>query len=604
VSIYRFGVFELDIPGDGLKNRSGATVKLQPQPLKLLELLVRRAGEVVTREDIQQHLWANQTFVDFEHSVNFCMRQIRAALGDDAKSPRYIETIPRRGYRFIAALDTSENTTQESLPSLPVPDRRLWLAVVALSVAVIAILLWQNSSRTEAGAGPEPMVVAVLPFQEVGIEVSEGHIDEGLTGEVISQLGRVRPDRLRVIARNSAMALKGSPRDIPAIAKRVGADYILQGSITRANGRIRVTTQLFRARDANQIWSQTYERGDSDLLRLQADVARDAAGALTNSVLRETAGPKSVNAGAEDAYLKGRYLWNRGTLSDLKDSLVQFGRAIELDPGFALAHSASADVYQLLANNGAMDARDTFTKAKVAAARAIELNPMLDEAHAAMGTALFRLDWNWNAAELEFQRALEINPSSAPARHDYAWFLISMRRFDEGISQMETARALDPLSPRVNVDVGWAYLRAGRVDAAITHMERMLDLEPSLMSARQCLEAAYTYRNMYGKALEAARKDFVRRGIELEGIPGYRANDAEASMKAIWKWRLRALQPGNYRIAAYHALLGDRAEAIGFLERALEERDPEIVAVHIDEAFAKLRTEAQFQSLVRRIGLP
>ena len=612
--IYRFESFVLN-GIDGLQDESGVCIKLQPQPLKLLSLLVSRSGDIVTREEIQKHLWNDETFVDFEHSVNFCMRQIRAALGDDAKAPRFIETVPRKGYRFVAyvevavpsALDGNPVKTSEAPRRAPHLSRVGSAAVIVVLFALVGYFIWRSQTNSNAETQTQRALIAVLPFQQIGDEANLAYLSDGLTEEVIAQLGRIRPDRLGVIARNSTASFKAEPPDIRSIVDKLGVQYVLLGSVRRSDGRTRIAVRLVQASDESQIWAQTYEKTDGDVLNLQAAVAEDVAGRLTQTILREPVNRVSIKPEAEDAYLNGRYLWNKGTWQDLERSLSYFERATAADPQFANAYAAQADVYQQLASSRRLRPRDAFPKAKRAAERAIALDPTLDEAHVALGTTLFRFDWDWASAENSFRKALEINPSSATVRHDYAWFLISMDRSEKGVMQMKMARTLDPLSMRVNTDIGWAYLQAGRTDEAIEFLQGILELEPDIAAVEHCLEAAFTYKQMYEQAAELATKALVRRGIKPEDLPGYQAGNAKASIEAIWRWKLQNLERDDanaFSIASYYALLGETDEALQWLDRAFIERDAALVSVHVDVAFRTLRSDPRFEDFVKRIGLP
>lgn len=468
---YRFAGFELDVSNLTLRNGSGATVRLQQQPFRLLALLVSRHGELVRREEIRKHLWNDDTFVDFEHSVNFCIRQIRAALGDDARAPRFIETVPREGYRFIAALESGDPVAAVSMPAA---SRRLTIRpVVAAGIAVMGVALffvWYLADRTTADTG----------------------------------LGTDTPS-------------------------------------------------------------------------------------------------------AREAYIKGQYLWRKGMNADLVQALTHFEEAVRLDPNFATAHAAIGDTWQLLGNNGARPARDAFPRARVAAERALMLSPNLAEAKMVLGTVQFRFDWNWKSAEENLRDAVRLDPKSAAARHDYAWFLISMRRFDEGVAEMRQAHELDPVSLRANVDIGWALLRAGQLDEAITHLRRILELEPEFVGAQHCLETAFIFRRMYPEALEIARGAVVRSGVDPALIPGAGEPDPKLALEAIWRWRLQALEqetdPPSYQLASLHAMLGNQDRAFEWLDRAFEERHPSLVAVHVDHAFQSTWNDPRFADLLRRIGL-
>ena len=484
-AILRFGPFELDLETEELR-RDGARVKLQPQPTRVLALLVARPGELVTREEIQRSVWNDDTFVDFEHGVNFCIREIRAALGDSAREPRYVETLPRRGYRFVA--------TVERAPAEP--DR----------------VDEQPSPADPARSGPSPQR--------------------------------------------------------PLVGRRMAG--LLLGTVVLALG-----------------------------------LGAWRFGGEASPAVVEAPDPL-----AREAYLAGRYLWNKGTDDALTRSLEQFERSAAIDPDYAPAYAGLADSYRLLAMNGALPTHEGSEKAKAAALRALELDPGLVEARVSLGSILFRYEWDWAGAEREFRRAIAGNPDYALGHHDYAWFLVAMGRFDEAIAEIEAARDRDPLSPLANADVGWVYLRARRYDEAIAQIERTLEIEPGFPSAYACLELAYLYKGMYAEARDVARRHLEELGAEpavlaeIDGLP-----PAEA-LRRSWRWKLdrriaTALQRPMkaYPFATMYAALGERDAAFEWLERAFADRDPMLPSVNVDPAFDALRSDPRFADLLGRLGL-
>jgi DNA-binding winged helix-turn-helix (wHTH) protein/Tfp pilus assembly protein PilF len=479
-SVLRFGPFELRRDGEsGELRRDGEPVKLQPQPLKVLALLASRPGEVVTREEIQHQVWNGDTFVDFEHGVNFCIRQIRSALGDSARTPHYVETLPRRGYRFVA--------------------------------------------RIEPAAGQEP----------------------------------VEP---------------------PAVAPSPAATRSERARL----GRSAATALLVAA------------------LLLTAGVAWHTLRAAPDPSAAKTV-PE-----ARDAYLTGRYLWNKGTADAVRKSLAYFERALEVDPRYAPAHAGLADSYRLLAMTGALPTREGSEKAKDAALEALALDPGLAEARVSLGTILFRYEWDWAGAERELRRAVTDNPEYAHGHHDYAWFLVATGRFDEALAEMELARDADPMSPLANADVGWVYLRARRYDEAIAQIERTLELEPDFSPAFACLELAYVYKGMYAEARDVALRHMAELNAEPALLAAVAASDPAEGLRTSWRWRLgRRLEESRmpYPTAALYAALGEKESAFEFLERAFVERDPMLVSVNVDPAFDGLRADPRFVDLLRRLGL-
>ena len=636
--LIRFGEFELE-PMTGELRKAGLPVKLQPQPLRVLVLLASNAGRLVTREEIQQAIWKGVTFVDFEHGLNFCIKQIRVALGDNAQAPRFIETLPRRGYRFIADVDKpSERSSQnvnthahsdesrftvaaetKSLqkPSALVALRTLRPPRVALLAIVVLLIIasyaaWRLTTKP-AGAGLGKLMLAVMPFENLSGNPEQEYFSDGMTEELIAQLGSLQPARLGVIARTSAMTYKRGDRDIRQIGSELNVDYVLEGSVRREGDRVRITAQLIQVSDQTHRWSESYERSTQNTLALQADVARNIALALTLELLGERSSSSeraSIRADAHDAFLKGRYFWNKGRTEDLEKSVGLYNQSLELAPGYAPALAGLADSYILLGMYYAVPPAEAFSKAKQAATRALELDDGLTEAHTSLGTILFRYDWDWAGAEGEFKRATALNPSYGRAHHDYAWFLVAHERFDEALTEIRRAQELDPLSPLANSDVGWVYLRARRYDDAISQIKRTLELEPDFASAQQCIERAYRLKGLYGEAVDAARKSMIRTGATQRELAELENKDAEKAMRSVLLWRLKKMneaasaRPGSpYRFAAQHAELGESDAAFEWLERAFIERDSELVSLRVDPAFDGVRAHVRFQDLVRRMGL-
>jgi TolB-like protein/DNA-binding winged helix-turn-helix (wHTH) protein len=620
----QFGEFALDLKNGELL-RGGSAVKLQPQPFKVLVALAARAGEVVTREELQQQVWEGETFVDFEHGLNFCIKQIRAALGDNAQAPRYIETIPRRGYRFIAPVekpvDKPDSVAQpefqkpyaSTLPRLLVSSR-LVVGVGVVLIATLAVATYFFWWRPSPAPNKKKIMLAVLPFENLSADPEQDYFSDGLTEEMITQLGRLQPERLGVIARTSTIIYKAAGKDIRRIGSELGVDYVLEGSVRREGDRVRITAQLIQVSDQTHLWAETYDRSRAGALTIQSEVAALLARSLALELLpSETSEPArgTDNPEAHDLYLKGRYLWGRGAAGDLEKSVDYFKRAIEKDPGYALAYAGLADCYRLIGMSHLRPPREVLPKARDAALKALELDGRLAEAHTALGSVRFWLEWDWTEAEREFKRAIEINPSYGLAHHDYAWFLVCMERMDEGLSEIKRAQELDPLSPRANSDVGWVYLRARRYDEAIRQIKRTLELEPDFASAHGCLEQAYLKKDMYIEAAAAARKLMAGSGASADELAAVDSAEPAEAMKIVTRWRLdradrasktRSVSP--YLYATRYAALGERDRAFEWLEKAFEDRDTSIVSLKVDPACDNLRSDPRFPSLLRRIGFP
>lgn len=652
----RFGEFELATRSGELR-KDGETIRLQPQPVKVLALLIANAGQLVTREEIQRAVWESETFVDFEHGLNFCIKQIRAALGDSAQSPRFIETLPRRGYRFIAPVEriSSENqpstevadslasgeassqsakpeasplTKEAEPPVIPIatPVSASPVATPVLvslrrkgAVIAVAILLivagyfgWQRFAR-RASPVKSKVMLAVLPFENLSRDPEQDYFSDGLTEEMIAQLGQLQPEKLGVIARTSAMIYKRGGKDVRQIGSELNVDYILEGSVRREGDRARITAQLIQVSDQTHLWSESYERNQQDALAIQSDVARNIARALALELLPSEKNKTSSVAApteAHDAYLKGRYLWNKGRPDDIGKSVIQFERAIEIAPDYALAHAGLSDSYIQLGMRHRVHPMEAYPKAKAAALQALELDDTLSEAHTSLGTIRFRFDWDWAGAEREFKRAIELNPSYGRAHHDYAWFLVAMQRFDEAVAEIRRAQELDPLSPLANSDVGWVYLRARRYDDAIEQIRRTLELEPDFATAEGCLERAFTMKGQHREALDLARKTMIRAGAGPDELAALDRADAKQGMRNFEQWKLKRKNEAAkkssvspYNFAQSYAALDDRDAAFDFLERAITERDSEIASVMVDPAFDNLRSDARYAAILRRMRL-
>ncbi len=583
--LLRFGAFELDARGRQLR-KSGAVVKLPPQPFQLLQMLAENTGELQTREDIQRRIWGNGTFVDFDRSLNVCMAQIRAALNDDAEAPRFIETLPRRGYRFVAPVE-------KVAPRV----RRQRYVRVALAAAVVATVvaagfwIWRRPAPQ-----PRRVLVAALVFDNLG--GGQDLFVDGLSEELTSQLGSLHPARLGVIARASVMHYKGKAPSIRQMARDLQVDYVIEGTVRQTNGRMRITARLIQGGDQAQVWTDTYESPSDDWLEAQ----QEAAARITSSVARhlfggETAGSgrrREPNRAAYEAYRNGRYLLHKGSREGLERGLAQLEEAARLDPAFAEAHAAVAEASVSLARAGG-PSQQLYGRARAAATRAIELHAASDEGHNALANVLFWKDWNWAEAERHFRRAVEINPSFAAAHHDYAWLLLATGRTEPGLDALRRAIAFDPLSARINIDAGWLLLQAHRFDQAARQARRALELEPGMAEATACLSRSLLCQGRYAEALELALQGKPELKTEVAGL------EARAAIEKLYRARLPS---DPYRLAMQYAFLGEKGQALEALDRAYQAGAGMMPFLRTEPAFVPLRGEPRFQELARKVGLP
>lgn len=637
-AVIRFDTFEMELKSGELR-RDGALIKLPPQPFRALAFLAARAGQVVTREEIQREIWGDETFVDYEQGVNFCIKRIRAALGDDAQAPRFIETLPRRGYRFIAPVERSlarkegdssrENglavtppgaviSTTETAPyppAVPAPRTRtvafLIVALVAAVTLAAGYVIWQK--RREKSIPPAgKIILAVLPFENLSGDPGQDYFSDGLTEEMITRLGRLQPQRLGVIARASAMTFKKSNKDIARIGGALGANYILEGGVRREADRLRITAKLIQVSDQTHLWADAYDRQIHDALAVQTEVADRIAQSLAVKLLPGPASAQTYipSPDSYDAYLRGRYLRNKWTREDLEKGVSRFEQAVEKDPGFALAYASLAESWRYLQFLGGARPQDARAKTKNAALKAVALDNTLAEAHAALASARFWYDWDWQEAEQEFNIALALNPSLAGAHHDYGWLLIARERFDEGLAEVKRAQELDPLSPQSNVDVGWACIRARRYDEAIAQSRRTMELEPNYAEAWGCLMRAYQYKGKFAEAIAEAQRIMTRSGASREELDSVRQGDAASGMRIVEQWMLNRMKKAaghgyvsGYQLATRYAALEEKESAFEWLETAYADRDPMMALLNTDPEYDRLRAEPRFGDLLRRIRI-
>lgn len=565
-SLYRFGNFDLDSK-NGKLYKSGVLVRLPPQPLGVLQLLVENAGELVTRDQIQRQIWGDHTFVDFDRNLNVCMAQIRAALSDDAEAPRFIRTAPKRGYTFLPPVERVSNGEPVALPASR-PIRKWWmLAILILCAAGTAAYL--AARRASSDVLPGRIMLAVLPFENASGPEQEPLVN-GLTEELISHLGSIHSGRLGVIARSSVMRFKDTRRSLADVASELNIQYAVEGTVRRSGARVRVTARLVKVSDQGVVWTEAYEEEDSNAFRMEQDAAARITAAVTQRLFPKSAEQQApfhaIDHDAYEAYRTGRSLQFQGARAALERSIAQFEEAIRVDPRYAEAYAALADACVSIARAGG-PAKVMFPRAASAAGKALELDESSAEAHNALANVRFWFDWNWAEAEHHFTRSLATNPSYAPAHHDYAWYLVAMGRTEEGLTSLRRAIALDPLSVRVNIDAGWLLMQAHRYDQAIVQAKRALELDPGLEEANFCMKRARQYQHK-----------------EADSV----------------------LQSGGsnpYAMAVYYASAGDKTHAMESLEQAVETRSLMMPLLKVDPAFTSLHGEAGFQKLVNKIGI-
>jgi TolB-like protein/DNA-binding winged helix-turn-helix (wHTH) protein/Flp pilus assembly protein TadD len=635
----RFGVFEVDLRAGELRKR-GLRVRLQHQPFQVLEMLLRRPREVVSRDELRNTLWKADTFVDFDHGLNKAINKIRDALGDSSESPRFIETVARRGYRFIGDVQFLEITpsdppealglrvpatgTSEQIALAPNPAARKRMIrpfawkVLALALALtVAFLVGRTiyaRTRSAVVSVQNPIrSLAVLPLENLSGKTSEDYFADGMTDELITDLAQI--SALRVISRTSVMSYKAARKPLPQIARELNVDAIMEGTVLRSGNRVRITTQLIQAATDKHLWAQSYESDLSDTLALQNKLANAIAEQIRiklspqeETVLKSV---KVVNPDAYESYLKGRYFWNKRTAGALERAIEYFNNALKIDPNYAPAYAGLADCYALLGDweYGILEPKEAFSNAKAAATKAIELDDGLSEAHTSLAFCLDAFDWDWNGAEREFKRAIALAPGYATAHQWYAWHLMTLGRDKEAIAEMRKAQDLDPLSLIISADMADTLLISHRYPEATNQSRRIIDMDPGFALGHYELGQAFAQRHLFKEAVNE-----FKTAIRLSG--GNTACSSNlANAYAVSGRRKEAVELLEHlkdgldghsatasEIALIYAGLGENDEAIVWLEKAYSERfNPSVL---LRPVFDPLRSEPQFKNLLRRIGLP
>lgn len=624
----QFGLFEFDLSSGELR-REGHVVKLPPQPTKVLTLLLERPGELVPRERLKSHIWGDDTFVDFERGLNFCILQVRGALGDASDNPRFVQTIPRKGYRFIAPVTVVEvpspthqpppepaapNTpavpSVEIVPHAAAPRAWRWtFAAAMLSVMIAAgVVVLQRPRDVAVAKGSVTRVrVAILPFVNLTGDSALDYLGDGLTDELITQLGLLGRD-VAVIARTSAMSYRGSAKNVSQIGMELDVAYVVEGGLRRQGQGLRVASRLIRVADQTHSanWSEAFDQATSglQLTRTATRLARLIALELVPASVSDRPTTVTADSIASDAFLEGKALKNSGSAAGIQQALVHFETAAQQDPAFAAAWAKIAETRHQLVMIGALRPGDAYAAARTAAERAVALDRNLADAHLAQGLIQLWNDWRPSDAARSFERSLALNPSLAAAHHDYAWALVALGRNDDAIRHITTARALDPLSTRATNDVGWLYLQLREPAEAARACEHTLAIGPASLDAQACLERAYAQRGSFEAALEAAK-------ATMPPASGFRVIDgsAEAALQSIWRWRLDQLEEAAqirwispYTRAGLRAALGSSEKAIQDLESAYDEHDGMMVLLDRDPLMDGLRLDPRVQALIKRVN--
>jgi TolB-like protein/DNA-binding winged helix-turn-helix (wHTH) protein/Flp pilus assembly protein TadD len=627
----RFGVYEVDLRTSELR-KEGVKIKLHHQPFQVLVLLLEHPGELVTREELHRKLWTSDTFVDFEVGLNTSIKKLRQALNDSAESPRYVETLPRRGYRFIAPVEEISNSKAELAPEpykarteqersdLPptvaskssVWRSRRWMLGGAVAFVILAaMLVWGNQEEwlRQHWAGEarhQIRSIAVLPLENLSGDPGQEYFADGMTDALITDLAQI--SSLKVISRTSVMRYKGTRKPLLEISKELNVDGIVEGTVFRSADRLRVDAQLIEARSDRHFWARSYEREVGDAVALQTDLAQAIANEiqakLTPQEQARLLRTESVDPQTYELYLRGRYFWNKRTDASLQKSIDYFQQAIERNPQYAPAYAAMAEAYVIRYD---LSPEERSSKAKAAARAALQIDDSLAEAHNALAASLCWYDWDWGDAEKEFQRALTLNPNYAFAHQWYAQYLRTMGRQDAAIEELKRAQELDPLSLEIASGSG----RYGKqYDLIIEKNQKKLELDPNFPGAYMELGRAYALKGMYRDAIAAYEKARDLSGGAPGALTGLGYTYAVCGKRAEALeilGELKALSKRKYvspsSLALIYVGLGEKDLAFDWLEKAVTDHSIPLPQLETVEEWASLRPDPRYRELLNRTGL-
>ncbi len=645
----RFGAYEFDLRSGELR-KHGIRIKLQEQPSQILAILLEHRGEMVTREQLQHRLWPSDTFVDFDHSLNTAVMRLREVLSDSSENPRFIETLPRRGYRFLAPLEEKpasvneptpvqsgevgasqsadskvDSTSPPLLPAFPAfaakPEKRVQrLRLVTVTLSIFAIVLagafaFRYLKRFSLATAPSGQLTSlvVLPFENLSADKDQAYFADGMTDELIAHLAKIRS--LRVISRTSSMEYKGAHKTLSQIARDLHVDSVVEGTVLRSGDRVRITAELVQVATDRHLWAETYESQLGDILTLQSHVASAIVNEIRVKLTPEDqvrlATTRQVSTQSYENYLKGRYYWNKRSQEGLTKAIDYFQLAIEQDPNYALAYAGLADCYSIIGSVivGTVPALEVAPKARAAALKSLELDNTLAEAQTSLATVRFNYDWDWNAAASGFRRAVELNPNYATAYQRNSLYLMSMGRTSESIAEMNRAHDLDPLSISMNFSLGWRLYLAREYDQAIEQLRNTIDMDPDFVLPHLVLGQAYEQKKMYDQAITE-----LRRAVDISqssppavaalartyAVSG-RTTEARKLLDQLMEQSKRRYVSPFY-VAIVYAGLGENDQALDWIEKAYKDRSNAIVFAKVNPQLDTLRSTPRFQSLLHRLA--
>jgi TolB-like protein/DNA-binding winged helix-turn-helix (wHTH) protein/Tfp pilus assembly protein PilF len=647
----RFGVYEFDLRSGELR-KHGIRIKLQEQPCQILAILLEHRGEMVTREELQRRLWPSDTFVDFDHSLNTAVMRLREALNDSSENPRFIETLPRRGYRFVAPVEEKSASVAETiqaqarevspsesalaknslaLPPLspglpataaktvgPLPRQGVVLAAIFLLGIVLAGGLGARYLRKPSvvTAPPDQITsLVVLPFENLSADKDQAYFADGMTDELIAHLAKIRS--LRVISRTSSMEYKGTHKTLSQIARDLNVDAVVEGTVLRSGDRVRITAELVQVATDRHLWAETYESQLGDILTLQSHVTSAIVNEIRVKLTPEDqvrlAATRPISTQSYENYLKGRYYWNKRSQEGLTKAINYFQVAVEKDPRYALAYAGLADCYSIIGSAivGTVPTAEVAPKARAAALKSLELDNTLAEAHTSLATVRFNYDWDWNSAASGFRRAVELNPSYATAYQRNSLYLMSMGRTSESIAEMNRAHDLDPLSISMNFSLGWRLYMAREYDQAIEQLRNTIDMDPGFVLPHLVLGQAYEQKKAYDQAITELRRAAdisqnsppVLAALARTYAVSGRTTEARNLLDQLMQQSKKQYVSPFY-VAIVYAGLGEKDQALDWLEKAYGDHSNAIIFLKVDPQLDTLRASPRFHELQRKLRLP
>jgi TolB-like protein/DNA-binding winged helix-turn-helix (wHTH) protein/Flp pilus assembly protein TadD len=635
-----FGPFEADLQSKELR-KQGVRLRLPQQSFQILKMLLERPGELVTREELRQALWQSDTFVDFDHGLNAAINRLRETLGDVADNPHFIETLPRRGYRFIASMEgyreehaAALTPASPSIGVLPVlaakhtfptekelghtiaeasPASRLGVlarhkAAVATAVCTLTLVLvaafWFVRTKKPATIAHISPSIAVLPFADLSPEKDQEYFSDGLAEELLNSLAKIQG--LHVAARTSAFQFKGKNEDLHVIGQKLNVATVLEGSVRKQGRRVRIGAQLVQVSDGYHLWSETYDRDLTDIFAVQQDIARSVAGSLRVALLGEKAGSlRGTSVEAYNAYLQGKYFYARGDRESIEKAIAYYEQAINLDPNYAPAWGALSSARGVQAGEFSGGSfYEGYNRAREAAERALSLDPSLAEGHAALGTIKRDFDWDWMGADACYERALALEPGNVEVMQGAAMLAAALNRFDQALRLDRRAVELDPLHASPYELLATHAEWAGRLDDAAAAARKALELNPEYPFLHTVLMQVYLARLRPQDALTEAKRETVP-GMRLQALAlAYHAlGRTQESDRALSELITKYAGIAAFQIAEVYAFRGEAEQAFEWLERAYSERDPGLILVKGDALLRNLERDPRYAAFLKKMHL-